>query len=102
MGTSHDELCASAAHSPTRARVHQPEPGSCACRGHRAALAGGTTFHIDFALPEAGTGDLIRGLEGYHQRASKGLMDYGFHMAITQWSDKARPQLLSSFREPGL
>ena len=60
-------------------------------RGHRAALAGGTTFHIDFALPDRKTGSLIDGLDSYHQRASKGLMDYGFHMAIKQLDDQAHP-----------
>jgi hypothetical protein len=44
--------------------------------GQGAALAGGTTFHIDFALP---TGrDLLRGFEDYRAKAAAAaVMDYG-------------------------
>ncbi|KAK9794003.1 hypothetical protein WJX73_005198 [Symbiochloris irregularis] len=54
--------------------------------GHRAALAGGTTFHIDFVLPLEG--DMMKGLKNYWDKASNALMDYGFHMAVLEWSDK--------------
>ena len=57
-----------------------------ACSGQRAALAGGTTFHIDFALPK--DGDLLAGLENYHHKSAGGVMDFGFHMAINLWNDK--------------
>jgi hypothetical protein len=111
----------------------------CGCSGQAAALAGGTTMHIDFALPI--DHDLRAGFEewqvrrgqprprghaggrlqwqwlqcnaqGGHRRARrmrtpaapacwaaaalpqakarKGCMDYGFHMAVTKWSDKVR------------
>ena len=55
--------------------------------GQRAALAGGTTMHIDFALPVAH--DLRAGFEAWQQKATpKAVMDYAFHMAVTSWSDK--------------
>ena len=57
-----------------------------ACSGQRAALAGGTTFHIDFALPIQG--DLIAGLKNHWAKASNAIMDYAFHMAVTRWNDK--------------
>lgn len=57
--------------------------------GHRAALAGGTTFHIDFVLPL--DGDLLKGLKNYWGKASNALMDYSFHMAVLEWSDKVGP-----------
>lgn len=60
----------------------------CACSGQEAALAGGTTFHIDFALPVEG--DLKAGFAAWHEKAQKSVMDYGFHMAVTQWNDKVR------------
>ncbi len=60
----------------------------CACSGQAAALAGGTTMHIDFALPIKG--DLAAGFERYKKVAKKSVMDYGFHMAVTTWNDKVR------------
>ena len=55
------------------------------CRGQAAALAGGTTMHIDFVLPVAG--NVSAGLASYRQLAARSCMDYGFHVAITEWSD---------------
>ncbi|KAL4420181.1 hypothetical protein ABPG77_008317 [Micractinium sp. CCAP 211/92] len=54
--------------------------------GHAAALAGGTTMHIDFALPVAH--DLLAGWDEWQKKAQDAVMDYGFHMAVTSWSDK--------------
>lgn len=54
--------------------------------GQAAALAGGTTMHIDFALPV--NGSLTRGLKEWVAKSEgKAVMDYGFHMAVTSWSD---------------
>ncbi|GMH45133.1 hypothetical protein BSKO_13090 [Bryopsis sp. KO-2023] len=70
--------------------LEMPFMGQVACddffSGQAAALAGGTTMHIDFALPT--NGDLLRGFENYKKKAEKSCMDYGFHMAITTWNDK--------------
>ena len=57
------------------------------CSGQAAALAGGTTMHIDFALPI--DGDLAEGFARYQQAAARSVMDYSFHMAVTSWNDKA-------------
>lgn len=57
------------------------------CSGQAAALAGGTTMHIDFALPV--NGDLAAGFARYQQAAARSVMDYSFHMAVTSWNDKA-------------
>ncbi len=43
--------------------------------GHAAALAGGTTLHIDFALPVQG--DLLAGFATWQRKAQRGCMDYG-------------------------
>jgi dihydropyrimidinase len=89
-----------------------PFMGHVACDdfygGHRAALAGGTTWHIDFALPSAeapagkggggeggGGGEddaagaaMRRGYAEWRAKAEgKAVMDYSFHMAVTAWSD---------------
>jgi dihydropyrimidinase len=53
--------------------------------GQAAALAGGTTMHIDFALPV--DGDLAAGYHAWEKKAEKSCMDYGFHMAVTKWND---------------
>ncbi|KAG2426922.1 hypothetical protein HXX76_012708 [Chlamydomonas incerta] len=52
--------------------------------GQAAALAGGTTYHIDFALPLLH--DLLQGYRVWKERAARGCMDYSFHMAVTKWT----------------
>ena len=61
--------------------------------GTRAALAGGTTTVIDFALPRAGDGDLLAGLERYERVAKVAACDYGFHVAVTNWSSRIEEQI---------
>lgn len=61
--------------------------------GTRAALAGGTTTVIDFALPRSGDGDLLAGLERYEKVARVAACDYGFHIAITNWSSRIEEQI---------
>ncbi|PNX64266.1 dihydropyrimidinase, partial [Trifolium pratense] len=53
--------------------------------GEAAALAGGTTMHIDFVMPV--NGNLTAGFEVYENKAKKSCMDYGFHVAITKWDE---------------
>ncbi|KAF6149468.1 hypothetical protein GIB67_035001 [Kingdonia uniflora] len=50
-----------------------------------AALVGGTTMHIDFALPI--NGSLSASFEAYPKKARMACMDYGFHMAVTKWDE---------------
>eukprot|EP00210_Caulerpa_lentillifera_P001757 g1687.t1 len=68
--------------------LEMPFMGQVTCddfySGQAAALAGGTTMHIDFALPT--DGDLLKGFEDYKEKAKKSCMDYGFHMAVTSWN----------------
>ena len=61
--------------------------------GTSAALAGGTTTLIDFALPRSGDGDLLAGLERYDKVAKVSACDYGFHMAVTNWSSRIEAQV---------
>lgn len=72
-----------------------PFMGQVACddfySGQAAALAGGTTFHIDFALPV--NHDLLEGYKAWKVKAEAAVMDYGFHMAVTQWSDAVAQQM---------
>lgn len=59
--------------------------------GQAAALAGGTTFHIDFALPV--DHNLTAGFELWQRKAARGCMDYGLHMAVTRWGDGVAEQM---------
>ncbi|MCU0908568.1 MAG: dihydropyrimidinase [Rhodobacteraceae bacterium] len=55
--------------------------------GTRAALAGGTTMVVDFALPSPGQG-LMDALRMWDNKTSRAHCDYSFHMAITWWDQK--------------
>lgn len=54
--------------------------------GTAAGLAGGTTTIIDFIHPEKGQGPL-EALAARQRAAEKAVADYGFHMAVTWWSE---------------
>ena len=81
-----------------------PFMGQEACEtfetGQRAALAGGTTMHIDFALPVSG--DLRLGLESYQKKSAKSVMDFGLHMAVTTWNDKVAEDMKFLTEEGGI
>ncbi|MGL4799542.1 MAG: dihydropyrimidinase [Cellulosilyticaceae bacterium] len=61
--------------------------------GTKAALRGGTTTIIDFATQEKGQ-TLQEALDIWHQKAQgKSCSDYGFHMAITDWTEEVAEEL---------
>ncbi|XP_008788489.2 dihydropyrimidinase [Phoenix dactylifera] len=68
--------------------------------GQAAALAGGTTMHIDFVIPVKGS--LSAGLESYKNKAKKAVMDYGFHMAITKWDEEVAKEMELMVKENGI
>ncbi|KNA25106.1 hypothetical protein SOVF_009150 [Spinacia oleracea] len=68
--------------------------------GQAAALAGGTTMHIDFVIPV--NGSLTAGLELYKQKAQKSCMDYGFHMAVTKWDEVVSREMDLMVKEEGI
>lgn len=68
--------------------------------GQAAALAGGTTMHIDFVIPVDGS--LSKGYEAYVEKAKLSCMDYGFHMAITKWDDIVSKEMEIMVKEKGL
>ncbi|MEI4486834.1 dihydropyrimidinase [Frigidibacter sp. MR17.14] len=55
--------------------------------GTRAALAGGTTMVVDFALPAPGQG-LLDALKMWDNKAGRAHCDYSFHMAVTWWGEQ--------------
>jgi dihydropyrimidinase len=67
--------------------------------GQAAALAGGTTMHIDFVIPT--NGSLTAGFEAYEKKAKKSCMDYGFHMAITKWDETVSREMELMVKEKG-
>lgn len=52
--------------------------------GTRAALAGGTTMVVDFALPAPGQG-LMDALKMWDNKSGRAHCDYSYHMAVTWW-----------------
>ncbi|WP_071797963.1 dihydropyrimidinase [Natronohydrobacter thiooxidans] len=55
--------------------------------GTRAALSGGTTMVIDFALPSPGQG-LLDALKMWDNKVGRAHCDYSYHMAVTWWSQQ--------------
>ncbi|MBA0578874.1 hypothetical protein Gotri_020820 [Gossypium trilobum] len=68
--------------------------------GQAAALAGGTTMHIDFVIPV--NGSLVAGFEAYKKKAKKSCMNYGFHMAITKWDESVSREMEIMVKEKGI
>ncbi|MFC6686989.1 dihydropyrimidinase [Jhaorihella thermophila] len=55
--------------------------------GTRAALAGGTTMVVDFALPNPGE-SLLDALKRWDNKSTRANCDYSFHMAVTWWGEQ--------------
>jgi dihydropyrimidinase len=69
--------------------------------GTAAALAGGTTMIIDFAIPNPQQNVM----ETYHQWrewAEKSVADYSFHVAITWWDDTVHKDMGTLVRDHGV
>ena len=61
--------------------------------GHKAALFGGTTAHVDFCIQPKGS-SLKQALDIWHAKADgKAAMDYGFHVAITDLTDEVMQEI---------
>jgi len=66
--------------------------------GSIAALCGGTTTIIDYAIQEKGQG-LQEGFNKWLDKAKKSVIDYSFHMTVSDFNDKAKediPELIKS------
>ncbi|MFD1694229.1 dihydropyrimidinase [Roseibium aestuarii] len=69
--------------------------------GTRAALAGGTTMVVDFALPSPDQ-SLLEALQMWDNKSSMAHCDYSFHMAITWWGEKVFNEMETIVREKGI
>lgn len=69
--------------------------------GTRAALAGGTTMVVDFALPNPGEG-LFDALKRWDNKSTRASCDYSFHMAVTWWGEQVFNDMEKVVRERGI
>ena len=69
--------------------------------GTAAALAGGTTSIIDFVIPSPQQ-PLMDAYQTWRGWAEKSASDYGFHVAITWWSDQVHKDMGTLVREEGI
>ena len=73
-----------------------PVAGTVSCddfeTGTAAAVAGGPTTILDFVHPARGE-SLLSALAARRQEAATAVTDYGFHMALTWWSDQVPGQM---------
>jgi len=67
--------------------------------GHKAAAFNGTTCHVDFARQDKGE-SLHQTVELWHRKAdSKAVIDYGFHLAITDLTEAVLNEIPSMGKE---
>lgn len=71
------------------------ESGTC------AALAGGTTMVVDFALPSPEQG-LLDALKMWDNKSTRANCDYSFHMAITWWGERVFDEMEKVVRGRGI
>ncbi len=69
--------------------------------GTRAALSGGTTMVIDFALPSPGQG-LLDAIQMWDNKSTRAYCDYSFHMAITWWSEQVFNEMETVVKQRGI
>ena len=69
--------------------------------GTAAALAGGTTSIIDFVIPNPQQ-PLMEAYQTWRGWAEKSASDYGFHVAITWWSDSVKRDMGTLVQHEGV
>ena len=69
--------------------------------GTRAALAGGTTMVVDFALPSPGQG-LLDAIRMWDNKSTRANCDYSFHMAVTWWGERVFDEMETVVRDRGI
>lgn len=69
--------------------------------GTRAALAGGTTMVIDFALPAPGQ-SLLDALNIWSNKSARANCDYAYHMAVTWWGEQVFDEMKIIVQQKGI
>lgn len=69
--------------------------------GTRAALAGGTTMVVDFALPAPGQG-LLDAIQMWDNKSTRANCDYSFHMAVTWWGEQVFDEMKTVVQDKGI
>ena len=69
--------------------------------GTRAALSGGTTMVVDFALP-APDQSLLEAIMMWDNKSGRANCDYSFHMAITWWGEQVFNEMETVVRDKGI
>ena len=69
--------------------------------GTAAGLAGGTTSITDFVIPNPQQ-PLMEAYQTWRGWAEKSASDYGFHVAVTWWSDSVREDMGRLVRDEGI
>ncbi|MDE2396025.1 MAG: dihydropyrimidinase [Burkholderiales bacterium] len=69
--------------------------------GTAAGFAGGTTSIIDFVIPDPQQ-PLLDAYRTWRGWAEKAAGDYGFHVAVTWWSDQVRADMGTLVQEEGV
>ena len=69
--------------------------------GTAAGLAGGTTSIIDFVIPDPQE-PLLYAYRKWRGWAAKAAADYGFHVAVTWWSEQVRADMGTLVQQEGV
>jgi dihydropyrimidinase len=69
--------------------------------GTAAAVAGGTTTIIDFAIPSKGQ-SLLEAYKTWRQWAEKSVADYSLHVAVTWWDQSVHDEMGTLCRDHGV
>jgi dihydropyrimidinase len=86
--------------------LDMPFGGTVTCddflSGHTSAAFGGTTTHVDFCIQPQGS-TFASALETWHGKAEgKALIDYGFHIAVTDLREGGTLEELGSLPDQGV
>ncbi|MDF0599567.1 dihydropyrimidinase [Psychromarinibacter sp. C21-152] len=70
--------------------------------GTRAALAGGTTMVVDFAIPSPDGQGLLDAIQMWDNKSTRAACDYSFHMAITWWGEQVFNEMETVVKDRGI
>lgn len=70
--------------------------------GTAAALAGGTTMIIDFAIANPGESGLLRVYEEYRQKGLKAASDFSFHIGVVKFDNQTAADMEVLVKEKGI